>query len=296
MLLQEYYTYLNSTHRHRTVEMYKWHLNHFNAYLHNHIENTTPKDISGYISTRKWNTAVRAQFINVVKTFFRWYLPKIPVGTTDTELRYALTMQNVIKEILAYPIPTQEHHIENKSLNIQEVWKLLSYTKRSSEVDYDILWILLYFGFRKHELLSLNPQKHIDWKNNSITITVDISKTSRERILYFDTYTRARLIGLLKAIGSKSLLCNVDETYLNKTLQRYDKVIGRHIFPHMCRHTYISLMMRSIKGKSALPELYIIKTLAGHSSSDMTLHYTDMGDECKTAMLQHHYMIPFERE
>jgi len=296
--LQEYFNILKSNRKPKTLKNYFWHFNHFVIFLKSRnkiLDTATSIDIRDYIATRsQWNTAIKIQFLNVINGFYRFYILKIPIGNSEAELRSCLTKQNIVKEILAIPFPAIVHRIQHKALSLIEVDKLLTYTKRHNYNDYCLIWILLYTGMRKGELLTISPIKHINWEQGYIHITTDISKTNRERIIPFDTYTKQILIHILIVFGTKQKLFNQAETYLNKMLAKYDKLINRHIFPHAFRHTFASEMIKSTKDKLDISSDYIIHILMGHSPRDITDLYTDYGDAPRQAMITFHYMKPME--
>jgi len=101
------------------------------------------------------------------------------------------------------------------------------------------------------------------------------------------------LIHILKTYGTKLKLINREDTFLNKMLYKYNKVVGVHLFPHMTRHTWITEMQKALYGKIDIDVVSVIKILAGHGlkQSDMTSHYTNYEPYLKDAMIKYHYLL-----
>jgi len=147
-------------------------------------------------------------------------------------------------------------------------------------------------------LLHLHPIKNILWKENRIHLFATQTKNHMERDIFFDDFTKKILIYILKNIGSKDNLTNFSETHINKMFYKYNRIVMKHLFPHMCRHIFITNMSISISGNYKGNEDILIKTLAGHNikNSDMTAHYTNItNDTLKEIMIKYHYMLQFEK-
>lgn len=297
-LITNYINYVSAFRRPKTVRMYRWHIVTFCKFLHTInkiIDTCSAEDVLLYLQSKTtWSPTARKHFLAVIKTFFsKYYISRIKVGTTPEEIRTRVMRENEIRNILNIPAPKRNSSLYKKALSIQEVNTLLSKAHDTSYSDFCIIWMLLYFGFRKNELFTLNPSKDIIWKENRIVLRAEVSKTHSSRELYFNDYTKNNMISLLKKYGTKDKLIELNEFYLNNMLLKYDKHVGRHIHPHMFRYTFITEMQKSIKGKTQFNESYIIKMLAGHSISgtDMTIHYTSIPqEELKSAMLKWHYL------
>ncbi len=302
ILIKNYITYISGFRRKKTVDIYVWHLLQFYDYLHSinkNMNNCMLQDISSYINSRYWGSTTKRHAITIIKGFFnKYYLPNIPVGNSDKELRYRLQRENDIRNIYQMSMPHKNTNQVNKALSLSEVKLLLSEVKKQSELDYCILYVFFYFGIRKGELLSLNPTKHIIWSDNHLHLTGDITKNYTDRNIYFNKYTRERLIYILENKGSRDRLyiCD-DETQINRIFAKYDYILGKHLFPHKCRHTFITEMSRALQNKSSLNPEMIVKLLAGHNiqSQNMTALYTSFGNEPKKAMLEYHYLVNLQR-
>lgn len=297
-LINGYYTFLLNTRRPKTAMMYKFHLKKYSDYLHKlkkslHI--STAQDLQSYInSNSRWGSTIKRHCFIIVKTFFsKYYLPRIPVGVTTEELRVRLTRESEVREIIEYPIPRKESLHINRALTIDQLRKLLDHAKKSSLLDYCVLWIYFYFGLRRIELLRMSPIDNINWKENKMIITSGISKTHTARTLYFNNYTRNVLIQILKVRGNRDKILPLEETQINKLFSKYDKVAGMHLHPHMARYTFNTEMLKSLKGNVEIDEKLIVRSLMGHTNQGadaMTILYADLVDISKSAMMQYHYM------
>ena len=297
-IIDQYISYVSSNRRKSSAEIYSWHLQKFTQYLlscKTNLHESKITDIIQYIqSNKKWSATTTNHCVTILKMFYKWYSNKIPIGISSEELRQTLQRQREINEIIEYKLKRQSHKTENKALSLDETKMLLDEVKKQNELDYSILWIFFYFGIRRGEFLALNPTKHIIWSKNYVHLTGDITKNYTDRDIYFNIFTRERLIYILDNKGSRDRLfvCD-DETYLNRIFSKYDYVLNRHIFPHAARHTFSTLMQMSIRGKLKVNEMFVIKTLMGHSSGDMTQRYTGIDliqSEAKRAMLEFHYL------
>jgi integrase len=290
-----------ATRKPRTVKQYLNILGHFIDYLHEQdksINQVTTKDVQQYLKSKTdiWGYNARTHFLLILKSFMsKFFLDQIPIGISVDEIRYRMQIEHNVKAILNYPLPIRETVLKPKALPLSEIRTLLAEVRKLDTVDHNIIYLLFYTGMRRSELMFLNPQNNINWHDNYIRITPDISKTSSERILYFNLPVRRMLISILREYGSrKRLIRGNDETFLNKVFRRYDDILDKHIHvtPHMCRHSFITEMQKSIRGKTELDESIIIKLLVGHNIklSDMTAYYTDYTTDLKNAMLRYHYL------
>lgn len=294
-LLEQYYTFLINNRRKKTADIYLFLLNHYVTYLHKinkTLHTAKAQEIQSYIATRTWSNTAKVMFITIVKTFYsKYYLNKIDIGVTTDELRIRLQRENDVREISQYPLPHKETTDKTKALDLSSVKTFLNYAKKESVVEYCIIWCLFYFGLRKSELMNLSPTQDINWKDNYIIIQAEKSKTHSRRILYFNDYTKQCLIQILKSVGSKDVLIPKDDTYINKIFEKYNRAVGRHLFPHMARHTWISEMQKSLHGKIDIDVVSVVKILAGHTSKDMTMRYTNYEPYLKKAMTYYHYLV-----
>lgn len=299
-LIDNYGTYLSGFRRKKTVSMYIFLLKHFIDYLHGNNKNLSvlkAEDVQIYIQSKDtWSNTSKVHFLTILKSFLqKYYLNQFSVGITNEELRVQLQKESNIRAILSMPLPHKETVQKNKSLSLFEVKTLLDYVKKKSVLEYCLMYVLFYTGCRKSEITYLNPSVDINWKENYIVIQAEKSKTHTQRILYFSDYVKQCLIYILKSIGSKTQLVCKEETYLNKVFYKYNRIVGVHLFPHQCRHTWITEMQKSLHGKIDIDVVSVIKILAGHGlkQSDMTSHYTNYEPYLKDAMLKYHYLHHF---
>ncbi|ALX47809.1 tyrosine-type recombinase/integrase [Lentibacillus amyloliquefaciens] len=148
---------------------------------------------------------------------------------------------------------------------------------------YALATIFTYAGLRLSE--ALDSHLH-DVHLVTREIVVRNGKGDKTRIVYMSEKIRIALQSWLKERKEKGIDCNylfpsnqnqqLDRTVVNTAFQRYSKIVGKKITPHVLRHFFCSNAIN--KGMS----IYEVANQAGHSNIHTTLLYTN---PTKTEML-----------
>lgn len=293
-IVSSYLKWVESTCKPSTVEMYRWHLYQYFLYLKSikkSLHDSVSDDVILYLNSKNgsWKATIKNQAVVILKGFYGYYINKVPVGMTDEDLRFKMTRENQVREVLSLkPIKTNAV-IKEKALTIDNVKKLLIYVKSKNYDHFCFMFIFFYFGFRKSEFRNLKIRKNIFWNENKLIITADISKTRTDRVLYFNDKVKTLLQYIHKKYGKEDWLVDINMTFINKVFMKYDKVVGVHLFPHLGRHTFSTEQLKYIKGKINVDELMAVKMLLGHGG-DITQRYTHYKNELKEIMINIHYL------
>ena len=292
-IVLSYFNRVKTTRKESTSKIYEWHLMAYFKYLHSikkNLHRTTSEDIRSYLESRPdWSASVKNHFITIVKSFYKYYINKIPAGIDNNGLRFKLNRENAVREILMFPYYKKPGTITKKSLTLSELKELLITAKEYSYDDYCFIYVMFYFGLRKSELRKMKIPKNINWHENKIIITADISKSGIDRVLYFDNNTKNILKTLHEKYGDADKFVSISDNFLNRMFMRYDCILECHLHPHMARHTFNTEMIKSIKGRVNVDEVIAVKMLMGHGG-DMTQRYSHYEPELKQIMLKYHYM------
>jgi len=168
--------------------------------------------------------------------------------------------------------------------------------------------IQTYTGMRHGELIALDYDKHIDFKEKTITIertwyhrkkVFQTPKSGKTRTIHFNKETEQLLREQIQFSKLKTLQRGLDKNkrllfinyhndpftnnYTNELLNRYVDIPGKRVTTHIFRHTFITLMIE--QGV----ELSLIAKHVGHSNTDMIqkvyAHFTNkMDDDLKSAV------------
>lgn len=162
--------------------------------------------------------------------------------------------------------------------------------------------IQIYTGVRHGELIALDYDKHINFKEKTITIErtwyhrkkiFQTPKSGKTRIIHFNKDTEELLKEQIKYSKIKTLQHGLNKnkrllfinyhndpftnSYTNELLNRYVNIPGKHVTTHIFRHTFITLMIEQ------QVELSLIAKHVGHSNTDMIqkvyAHFTKKMDE-----------------
>lgn len=297
-----YLKHTESVHRQSTAKMYEWHMITYLKYLkctQKSLHESTVDDLTAYLNSKtEWDAVTKNHAMTILKSFYKYYINKIPAGISNKELRFRLTRESQIREILTLNQYKKKSSRKNKALSIEEVKKLLEHSKNHNYLDYAIIWIFLWTGMRKGEFLVLSSVKNVFWHENRIHLFIEQTKNYTERDIYLDDYSKNMLRYIYECVGYVDKITDFNQTYLNKMFSKYDDVLNRHLFPHMMRHTFITQMSISIHGNYKGNEDILIKTLSGHNikNSDMTACYTNIDETTlRETILKYHYLMAFEK-
>lgn len=140
--------------------------------------------------------------------------------------------------------------------------------------------VMLDTGMRPKEMFSLKHED-IDFKNCSIHVKKQISKTRTERIVYLSNETVRILRQLLKVKPETwgDLVFTTYEgkpfnvQYFDKQFRKYSEQIGVKITPYQLRHTFATIYLKSGG------DVFSLQKNLGHSDLRMTKRYIDLDEE-----------------
>lgn len=165
-----------------------------------------------------------------------------------------------------------------------------------------------YTGMRFGELIALDYDKHINFKEKTITIErtwyhrkkiFQTPKSGKTRIIHFNKDTERLLKEQIQHVKIKTMQHGLDKnkrllflnyhndpqtnSYTNELLGKYVNIPDKHVTTHIFRHTFISLMIE--QGV----ELSLIAKHVGHSNTNMIqkvyAHFTKkMNEDLKDAV------------
>ena len=232
-------------------------------------------EVRRYVKRKYRNPNSHNVALAVFKSFAKWKRSKIPPIDKEHLLqRFELEqIENLRRERVV-------RRVEKKGLTLEELGKILGRLPRDS-LEFSIIWLLHFFGCRAGELCALRP-KMVDFERGTIKFVTE--KTKVERQLYFDGFTAGHLRRFLDAKP--------------RYMRVYQTCRRAGIRPKSGRQTFISLMQGSLAeaGYDPVRLDLLVKTLAGHTTGDITAVYTDIESHIRSAMLEHHYMRPLEGE
>lgn len=175
--------------------------------------------------------------------------------------------------------------LENKRtryLSLKEAELLMQVAQKSDPLMHDIIYLALYTGLRRQEVITLKKDK-IDLKSRIIHIPDSLAKSGQNETVEVPghlvellqdriadkepwelVYPSSRTQGQLKSISPRFKKI-VDQTTLNTDRSDRDRVTF-----HTLRHTYISWLV--IDGV----DLATVQSMARHCSIEMTMRYAHL--------------------
>jgi len=287
-----------------TITLYKCLLMNFSKYCSDNNINLYEVDkniIYEYIKTKKWSDNTINIFKTVLKSMYKHLSNEIIIPVDPKEMKRVFTQKQIYDKIIDMKMNKIDKNIEpEKAMKKEDVINLLTIAKRRSDMEYNILYILFYFGFRKGEFRKLKV-KDIDFDNNGLTIRAENSKTRRARKLFFDDHVKKILLKMTHKKKPDDYVLGFgkrisDHQYINNLMKRYEKTVNcGKLFPHRARHTcnneFRKCIPNKINGNTVIPDL-IVKKIMGHKyAHDMTDRYSSIDEKIiKEAMIKHHWL------
>ena len=243
------------------------------------------------IKRKAWIHVSAHQFISIIKKYFRWKAGRIEIGVTPDEIKRTLQERQRGERIIEMERYVTEENERKKGLTIEQIAELFEIVK-SNKTDYPGVVSNFYFGWRKKEQASLDPENCRDGLTELSPAKIDF-RERRIRLMTGKRYVLRTLFFskemgkiLKQGIKNDSFHINEDVREINWMLERYDKEMGLHLYPKMGRESFDTHM------RPILKDDILLKVILGHKvrSSDMTARYADWEAEIKAAMQEKHYL------
>lgn len=277
-LIDDYLGHIKEYKASDTHKTYVFFLSKFQEWLKEKgrkVEDCSPEDILQFVNSNAgWSNYTKRFILGIIKKLFSYFEEDVEDLQTSKKFRKIVKME----------IPTALKQLDfpkekKMTLTKEEIKKVL---KRVSGVDYAMIWLLLYLGVRRSELLAFdNPKKtKIDYRHNKITIKN--AKNIEWRTLYYNDGTK-KLMQEFLAVKKQKV---IPPYYINNLLLSLSKKVKIPLHPHMFRHTFSNHMREIVK----FDDIFI-KRLMGHKT-DITGRYTTFTEEqLRDVMEKRHYMV-----
>lgn len=290
-ILNEYYTYLNSTKNYSidTIKYYYSSILYFFIFLKQYkdiaieikdfdifiILGIKEADIEAFITflnnDRNNNSKTRNARLASLKAFYNYIFRKYETYCADkiNPAKY-IAYANTISKL-------------PKHLNLKQAKTLCNIFNKDNCTSYIrnnlIIYLFLNLGLRKSELVSLNIN-NINFNDNTITV---VGKGNKERTLYINNTIKEHILEYLntrqeisldsfeplfttkenKRVSNSTIRYIVEKAYILANLD------NRNYNVHSLRHTAASILYKSTNG-----DLLVVKNILGHSSIKSTQIYT----------------------
>lgn len=235
------------------------------------------------------------------------------VASIRNVIRFGLKYGYLIDRELLNGINLPKINVRNKDeIKYLEREELATVVEKLNDAGYEeigrLCLIQTYTGMRFGELVALDFEKHIDFKEKTITIErtwyhrkkiYQSPKSGKSRIIHFNKeteklfrkqiqYTKLKMLQHGLRTNENMLFINYHSepqtnSYTNELLGTYADIPDKHVTTHIFRHTFISLMIE--QGV----ELSLIAKHVGHSNTNMIqrvyAHFTNkMNEDLKDAV------------
>lgn len=191
------------------------------------------------------------------------------------------TAENPVKEVKMLRV----NNARVRFLDEEEEARLLAECKGYL---HDIIMTALHTGFRRNELLTLQPQD-VDFARGLVSVRAGYAKNGEGRSVPMSTTLHGILLRLFraaKASGSPTLFCNHQGEPLRACALRdsFENAINRAKLEdfhfHDLRHTFASrLVMAGV-------DIRTVQELMGHKTIAMTLRYSHLSPDHKRKAIQ----------
>ena len=165
-------------------------------------------------------------------------------------------------------------------LTTEELKKLYKcYERETNECKKNVLRIFLFqcnTGFRISDVLSLT-WANIDFEENQMTIVEQKTKKLMVKTL---TSNAKRLLPNANGKGPDDRVFKGCVSEINRTLKKYDKIVGKHLHSHVARHTFATILLQ-VSGNMS-----VVQKEMGHTAITTTAIYAQVKDQTRTKEMQ----------
>lgn len=159
-------------------------------------------------------------------------------------------------------------------------------------------------GVRRHQVIALR-WKHLDFRNKTILLSVEGSKTGREWLIPLLPAVEESLLDIYRRTKRKQGICNLNQKVFNVTLfneryqgpemtgsqlegffKRLSSKMGVRISAHRLRH---SIATKLASGEN--PDVFAIQDLLGHTDIRTTRIYVQSSTQHMRKMLENQHIL-----
>lgn len=222
------------------------------------------EDVLEFLDQKSWSNATRNCALAALRGWARFARGYAEDGHEQARL-------SRIEGIKDYTVKREE----KPALSLAQISNLFSVMDPDTST---IFWILLWFGFRLHEL------KLIKSMDDHGRLVVETEKRGGTRTLFFDSYTER----LLKIAKDKKLL-DLPDIKIWKMLRKYSGIVApARLTPHLARHAFASHF-------AELTDRDTLRRMLGHGPRETTDIYVHVSEErIREVMIERHYMRVLE--
>ncbi len=289
-----------------TIRLYKTMLMQFSSFCSKHdkdiTSDITKKDIIEYIKMKKesgkWKASSENVFKTCIRNLYKWMSDELATPLNYKDMQKVFHLKKIYSKICSLKLSKYDNEPKtDKAMEYKDVVKLLRIAKERDDYEYNCMYLLFYFGFRKSELLNLKV-KYINLEDNSLYIPASVSKTNVYRKLYYNNYVKLILMELIGDKPPEYYLIGdrIPRThhYLNNMFIRYEDVMGMRLYPHRTRHTCNNEFRKSIPSVIGDQNIIVdlaVKKIIGHRIKDITDRYSSISDDIiREIMINHHWL------
>ncbi|WP_343337256.1 Tyrosine recombinase XerC [Terrisporobacter petrolearius] len=247
-----------------TIQNYFYLLRKFSSFTTKQVRDININDLREFITLESKN--IKQSTINMkityIQNFFKWLVEE------------EIIEKDPSKKLPNIKVPKKLRN----SLTIEELERLRLACETTRE--RALIEFLVSTGCRLSELVNINIEE-LNFNDNSVVVT---GKGNKQRLVYFNEKTKLYIENYLneRRDSNKALFVYSKKPYSrlkNRGVEQIVHDIGerakldKSIFPHLFRHTFASIGLRS--GINIVS----IQTLLGHTSVMTTERYIDVSNE-----------------
>ena len=185
----------------------------------------------------------------------------------------AKARQNENRYVRIVSFPYIDEHMDIKHyLEPEQINAILEHAKTCSSRDYIILRLLWRSGMRVSELLALTPS---DLEPYNQVLNITKAKGKKQRRVVVDPPMFAMLSTYISETNTpeEQPIFGLSSVHIWRLCQKYGKMIGVDVHPHMFRHSYAIHLIRNGV------DLRRLQQLLGHSNIQTTTVYLQFRDQ-----------------
>jgi len=237
----------------------------------------TTKSYCFWIS--KYIAFLEKSLLNLNNESVKYYLLSLNVSTNTNRLAYA-AISFFFRNILKRPFTSKDIPVKKKSRQLPKVLskkEILAMIDNTENMKHKLTIQLLYSsGLRLQELINLK-RNDVDFERK--VMNVRKGKGSKDRITLLSENLNIDLLKYYSNYPLKSeyVFEGRNGKYTKKSVQRVlekaGKSIGKHVTPHMLRHSFATHLLESGT------DIRYIQKLLGHSNTSTTQIYTHVSNK-----------------